>query len=74
MILQIAAAIITYTIILCPHHIQSEHTKREYETYIFEEGRGIQTLTMMYAENDEDGKELVKRILSSITQIEKEND
>lgn len=51
----------------------SSTQEREYETYIFEEGRGIQTLTMMYAEDDEDGKELVKRILSSITLIEEQN-
>ena len=41
-----------------------------YEAYVFEEGRGIQTLIMMYAEDDEDGKKLVDRILSSITLIE----
>jgi hypothetical protein len=43
---------------------------RAYESYIFEEGRGIQILTMLYAEDDEDGKTLVDRILSSITLLE----
>jgi len=52
----------------------SSTQEREYETYIFEEGRGIQILTMMYAEDDEDGKTLVDRILSSITLIEMNND
>lgn len=45
---------------------------RAYEAYIFEEGRGIQVLIMMYAEDDEDGKTLADRILSSITLIEEE--
>ncbi|AXG68721.1 hypothetical protein KORDIASMS9_00937 [Kordia sp. SMS9] len=49
----------------------SSTQEREYEAYIFQEGRGVQTLTMMYAEDDEDGKTLVDRILNSITLIEK---
>lgn len=51
----------------------SSTQEREYETYIFEEGRGVQTLTMMYAEDDEDGKTLVDRILNSIALIEETN-
>ncbi|MEM6685352.1 MAG: hypothetical protein AAF617_06095 [Bacteroidota bacterium] len=50
----------------------SSTQEREYEAYVFEEGRGIQTLTMMYVENDEDGKTLVDRILNSITLIEEQ--
>jgi len=49
----------------------SSTQERDYEVYIFQEGRGVQTLTMMYAEADEDGKKLVDRILSSIALIEK---
>lgn len=47
---------------------------RAYEAYIFEEGRGVQVLIMMYTEYDEDGKKIVDRILSSIALIEKKND
>ncbi|WP_156168845.1 hypothetical protein [Kordia jejudonensis] len=46
--------------------------RRAYEVYIFEEGIGVQILRMMYAENDEEGKKIVDRILNSITQIEEQ--
>ncbi|WP_298509570.1 hypothetical protein [uncultured Kordia sp.] len=50
----------------------SSEQERAYEAYVFEEGRGIQTLIMMYAEDDEDGKTIVDRILNSITLKEEE--
>ncbi|WP_430411173.1 hypothetical protein [Kordia sp.] len=46
--------------------------RRAYEVYIFEEGIGIQILRIMYAENDEEGKKVLDRILNSITQIEEQ--
>lgn len=45
---------------------------RAYEVYIFEEGRGIQILKFMYAEKDEEGKDIVERVLNSMTQTEEE--
>ncbi|WP_420571003.1 hypothetical protein [Kordia sp.] len=44
--------------------------RRAYEAYIFEEGRGIQILKLMHAEDDENGEKIVDRILNSIAQIE----
>ncbi|EDP96695.1 hypothetical protein U8527_00135 [Kordia algicida OT-1] len=41
-----------------------------YEAYIFEEGRGIQILKMLHAEDDEQAEKIVARILNSITQTE----
>lgn len=43
-----------------------------YEVYIFEEGRGIQILKFMYAENDEEGEALVQRVLNSMAQTEEQ--
>lgn len=42
-----------------------------YEAYIFEEGRGVQILKMLHAEDDEQAEKIVARILNSITQTEK---